>query len=276
MENLVRVWCNENDPAIQRENICMAGDIQPALCAPVIIGAKGDESFLRNIIQGRQPYVLSSAEFEKALAQFQKTPLTICTTVLDMARLSSGYNPSILMGNVGFQQSSNAFNEYLRRVLEAPFFKKEDDNTNMYDRGNRNWGEAIGEMGNICAHLSVASPAAMREQIVKLATAAASNSATQNRSSLFTVNAVNTENPACFYVHYFMAQIGMRFVKGSRKQADSVQSSIAIRAVKLAFHLDILPAYIRAVLEKHIKLVDDWLLENSTPKGSVAVKLCVE
>lgn len=297
MNQAILDWCEENDPNKEsnRQNLikqlkkqsnftiganglnCLLNNEEwkPAICTAVVCGMNNREAALKTLMQGYSLPFPSNYEFEQVLQEFESAPLTGCTTVLDMARIASGFNPNTLQNGISFEQSSYVFSHFLNRVLEAPFFTLANAQTVTLERNSNNWSDAINELVNLCYSFSNKAPLSLREQMIYLAKTAASNEVTANRTSLFTINALEA-NPDFINVYFFTAYISMRKINGGRKTADSVQSTIKLNSTVLSFDVKHWKEYARIILKKHIKLVDEWLEENTTRLGQNQVHLCIE
>lgn len=284
--NQVQAWCELNDPKkhilLRKSNPIGASTsdlfgtelAQPAVVGATILGNteyQQREAKLKEVLKNRNPTSLNDDEYQLALSEFQNNPLTGCTSVLDMARVASGYDPN---GSATDTQNIAKFNDYLRRVLTAPFFHLTMNEHSEYHREESNWTAAINEISNLFDGVQGEDKSKIVSSITNLANAVASHKDTRQTSNLFTVSAINApNNNSIIEVYLYSSKIEM--IESEYKGSDCKQTDIDIRKINLRFNKEMWKSYARKVLERHVKLVDDWLDDNSTRPGTETVNLCV-
>lgn len=249
--------------------------IEPAVVNASVIGSTGfleKEEELKKIVKGKDVTELSPTDYQKALDEFRKNPLVGCTSVLDMARVASGYDPN---GDIKSTKNINAFNDYLKRVLACPFFHLSYSENSSYQRREKNWDTAINEITNLFEGIEEDNKKTVRNSITSLAKAVASNKNTKQSKNLFTVSSIYAPDNRNF-IETYMYSSSIQMEEHSKKGSDSKQTDLVIRKINLTFNSSIWNSYAEKVLKKHIKLVDDWLDDNSTKPGTEKTNLCFE
>lgn len=284
--NQIQIWCELNDPkkhillrksnpiGVSTSNLFGTELANPAVVGAAILGNtvyQQSEKKLKEILKHNNTTDLTDEEFKNALKEFQNNPLTGCTTVLDMARVASGYDPN---GNANDTQNIAKFNDYLRRVLAAPFFHLTMNEHSEYHREESNWSTAIQEISKLFVGLQGNDKEKIVSSITNLANAVASHENTRQTTNLFTISAINApDDNSIIEVYLYSSKIEM--IENKSKGSDCKQTDIDIRKINLLFNKELWKPYARKVLERHVKLVDDWLDDNTTKQGTRNVNLCI-
>ena len=127
---------------------------------------------------------------EKAIEQFKKYPLLGCTTVLDMARVSSGYDPN---GDMDDQNTKDKYNDYVNRIQTCPFFHLNMNERQTLNRTESSWSEAINQISSLFTGVASKDKEKISQAITNLANAVSSKSNTRQGITLYSVSAINSD-----------------------------------------------------------------------------------
>lgn len=206
---------------------------------------------------------------EKAIEQFKKYPLLGCTTVLDMARVASGYDPN---GDMNDQNTKDKYNDYVKRIQTCPFFHLNMNEKQTLNRSESSWGEAIDQISNLFSGVTSKDKEKIVQAVKNLANAVSSKSNTRQGTSLYSVSAINSDEHT-IDVYIYFSDISM--IASSKKGSDSKQTEITITKTNLSFDTEMWVFYAEKVYDKHYKSIEDWLDDNITEPGNLKTNLCV-
>jgi hypothetical protein len=232
------------------------------------------EDGIKGILQNREVTELSQEEFDQVVEFLKKNPLTGCTSVLNMARVSSGYNPDDPLG----PDSNRKFNDYIGRVLKAPFFNLVTSETTNYNRQDTSWNSAVDVIVKMFDGIEEKDRSQIKSTIVNMTEAAASRMNTANKTNLFAVNSIFADDRANTILSYIYASsVEVIESHASGKHGwDSKQTKLDIVRIKLEFDCGIWTMFAKKVAAHSITMVDDWLNQNNTKSVAGAKnKLCI-
>ncbi len=205
---------------------------------------------------------------EKAVEQFKKYPILGCTTVLDMARVASGYDPNGDMNDA----NKAKYQDYVNRVLKCPFFHLVMNEHQTFHREESSWSDAIGQISNLFSGVAAKDKEKISQSIKNLANAVSSRSNTRQGTSLFSVSALNSDEHT---VEAYIYSSNISMMESKSKGSDSKQTDIDIYKTNLSFDTEMWQYYAKKVFEKHFKLIEDWLDDNTTEPGDEKTNLCI-
>lgn len=276
IENKVSAWLSENDPAAFR----YAVQNQARTSAPLLAASPEHSTNIAAstaVVLGKCDYKDTDSAIKKAIDAnnpnearriFRESPLQGCTTVLDMARISSGYDPNIDMNGA----NQDNYRRYLSKVLNCPLFHLKLNTRDEYNRHESSWRDAINEIADMFTGVVEEDKDKIKQSITNLTNAVTSHRNTKQGTSIFSVSALNTagDNTEA-YIYY--SDISM--CEDKSKGSDCKQTSLNIYKTYLAFRRDLWPIYADQIFDKHYKAVSDWINDNSTPQGEVKSNLCI-
>lgn len=275
IQNVVNIWMSENDPLIFKNR----KSVKTALkTKPIVVSSEQSTNIASSsaLIVGDCNYEEIDKEMkdainedaDKAIEQFKKYPILGCTTVLDMARVASGYDPN------GDMEGANQekYQDYVKRVLKCPFFHLLMNEHQSFKRKESSWSEAINQISDLFSGVNANDKNKISQSITNLANAVSSNSNTRQGTSLFSVSALNTDEHTV-EVYIYSSNISM--VENKSKGSDSKQTDIDIYKTNLSFDTEMWQYYAKKVFEKHFKLIEDWLDDNTTEPGDENTNLCI-
>lgn len=281
----VSLWVKEHSPknAIGRPPVMLAASPTAGVSPPAVtsgavaVGAQLTQSLaLDSAVGSALPAagtVLTPDQYAKLLATFTNSPATGCTTVMDMARIAASYNP-LAPNDTADEKATNraAYNDYVARVMRAPFFTLNNSDSSTYHRQESNWDTAVDAIVALYDGVEAEDKDKIKTSLANLAKAAGSNSNTSNTDNLFVQSTLNLDAEIIVYI--YSSVISM--MESKSKGSDSKQTDIVIQRTQLTFYKNLWPSYAQMVMNHHVKLVADWLNDNSAPVGPKAMKLCIK
>ncbi len=274
----VNSWCAMNDPAhvlrVRGEEPVfftsgLSGISPPVVSGAAVVGSGTqdaldlDQSFRGMLPPSGTP--LSPERYNELLRIFMSNPATGCTTVMDMARIAAGFNPL----SPELKDNQKAFDDYVGRIMSAPFFFLNDSSRTDYHRGEKNWNVAVNAIVNLYEGIETQSKEQIRKSLINMTEAATSRKNTRQTKSLFAQSTVNLEKEIQVYI--YSSTISMEESKS--KGGTSKQTDITIIKARLTFYKNLWPSYAQMVMNRHVKLVSDWLDANTTKPGTQPVNL---
>ena len=226
----------------------------------IVIGSGKEEALKKDSLVKSPPGDLSDHDYQELLKAFVDAPATGCTTVLDMARQSSGYDPLEALSN----DNAKKFKDYTNRVLDAPFFHIRGSDSSKYINKTKNWNDVIDFVTGLYEGVSSEDKARITKNIKSLAEVAASAVDTEQQQSLFVQSTLQVDQVLQVYI--YSSHITME--EHSHKGAHSTQTVVTIKRVILDFYVDLWPSYAERVMNKHVKKLNVWLDDNTTKKDT--------
>lgn len=206
--------------------------------------------------------------YEEAVEEFKKHPLVGCTTVFDMARIVSGYNPNEEVEG----ENRERYDDYVKRIMKCPFFHLKKNEIEYFHRKDKSWSAAIKEIANLFTGVTEGDRENITQSIINLANAATSNRNTRQGKSLFSVSTLSSDD---HMVEVYIFSTSISLIETKKKGSDSKQTDLDISKIDLAFAVDMWPYHAEAVYKKHLELIDDWLDDNNTRPGPEPTNLCI-
>ncbi|MFH7243776.1 MAG: hypothetical protein ACHWZW_13100 [Spirulina sp.] len=208
---------------------------------------------------------LTAEGYNALLEQYRGSPLTGCTTVMDMARIKAGYNPL----SPDFDGNKSAFDDYVSRIMQSPFFFLDYSSRTDYHKEEQNWDQAISGIADLYEGIESGSKDSIVKSLAAMAQAAASRKNTKNTQNLFAQSTISINDKIEVFIYSSLVEMEESQSKGS----DSKQTDMTIIKAKLTFYSTMWPSYAQMVLGHHIKLTSDWLDENTLKSGSETTNL---
>jgi len=217
------------------------------------------------------------------LDQFIKCPMDGCTSLLNMARVASGYNPALMGVETDPIKKAQAdaknlasYNEYINRVMKAPFFNLELSDSKTITKTSSDWNALVDDIASLYEGIIKEDLDSIKKSLVTITKAAMSRQGSLETANLFTqsvLGAINNGTEAYYTVNIYSSHVAM--VSNSSKGGSSTQSDFEIRRTKLKFRTSDWPNFAEKVYKKHVTAVDDWLETNISPTGDTQVNSCL-
>lgn len=273
--NQVKVWLNENSPVTSKNNIQSKSltDESVLVTSPEVSTNKALSSAVvtGNFDYKTADYKMKNAmknNWEEAIRIFKENPLLGCTTILDMARVSSGYDPNDDMKGT----NQDNYNHYLKKVLECPFFHLKMNEKDDYNRNENSWEDAINQIADMFSGVPAADKDKITQSIKNLANAVTSKANTKQGTSIFSVSAIYADDGK---IETYIYHSNISMCESKSKGSDCKQTELTIFKTCLELNYELWPVYAEEILERHFKAVGDWIDANSSKQGTVKTKLCI-
>ena len=197
----VNAWLEDNDPSAPRvvePGAPGAGQATPVVSGACLVGSERDK-------------VLASAKTLKlkagtpdGLEAFKQDPMNGATSVLDLARLAAGYNPL----DLNDKDRKRKYDDYLSRVLKAPFFSLQFAQAKHMEHRSKNWDALIDAIAATFEGVAKEDKAAIARSLGSLAKAAASSEHSRQSEDLFVQNVLAAE-PGIYDIFVYSSQVSM-------------------------------------------------------------------
>jgi hypothetical protein len=278
----LKSWCSLNDPVhvTNLKEFCnkQQGTIKYTLdtdkvsvvSSAIAIGNSADEEEdiakkMSALLGSNTPTSLPEADYKKLLVAFKNAPASGGTTLLDMARVAAGFNPIDVKNN-----DATKYNDYIKRVFECPLFTIEMNNTITYDRKDSDWQTAIEDIANLYEGIDAKDKEKIESSLKQVATAASSNEQTCQSESLFAQSSlnINSTNSGTNEVIVYIYSSNVQMEQSSSKGGTCRQTKFTISKSQIRFYSEFWEEYAETVMNRHIKVLNDWLDNNNTKDGS--------
>ena len=205
---------------------------------------------------------------------FRTHPMDGCTSVMNMARESAGYDPT-----AGFTPDAIArYHDYTRRLSMCPFFNLEMTDTVAVTRKSDDYDQLISDVADLFDGIEQTDRDKIKSSITRIAQAAASNSETAQSEDLFVQNVLYAANDdqgkGTYTVFIYASHVSM--VEHTSKHSHEFQSDYTVQRTKLVFRAEEWPLFADKVWNLHTTSADDWLTANNTPNGSKPANMCLK
>ncbi len=191
-----------------------------------------------------------------------------CSTILNMARRASGFNPL----DTKDPQAAKRFENYLDRVQKAPFFMLMYARKTVVHNKSSDWDKLISAIGDTFEGLADEDKKGVIKSLTSLAKVAASKEETKQSEDLFVQSVIHAGSE----YEIFLYNSHVTLESSTEKGSTSRQSSFELVTVKLRLLKSLWPLSAEKVYRAgHAKAVDDWLDENTTEPGGVRANLCI-
>ncbi|MFF5994846.1 hypothetical protein AAGS61_08785 [Lysinibacillus sp. KU-BSD001] len=250
-----------------------ATPVQDTISGGLLIGNKQNEAIdaNNNVKNVLQTFGRFSNEVKQSV---QVSPIVGLTTILDIARIVSNYNPALPTDKESDETKKArvvAYNQYITKVLQNPLMHLKSNYEKKYTKRTSNWNTAIDEISNLYDGISERDKEKIKTSLKALAEAASSRSNTANTENIFAQNVIvcnDEEIEFCIY----SSSVTMLYSGGKNtvKQVEFTLNETHIRFTK-----ELWSKYSDAVLAKHLALLDDWLTGITTPNSGQSTLTCL-
>jgi hypothetical protein len=210
-----------------------------------------------------------------AKADFKDRPMDGCTSLMNMARKKSGFDPTKGMTGTNVE----AYNKYIEAVVKCPLFNLDMTDSQNIHKDSDNWDELINKVADTFEGIESDDKSRITKSITGLVQAASSNSNTDESTDLFVQSvlyAKDGENADPVYSIYIYSS-HIHIIDNKSKGHESMQEDFAVQRTKMTFRINDWPYFSDKVWDKLYSSVDDWLNDNSTPTGnSKTLVTCLE
>lgn len=209
----------------------------------------------------------SGAPTSELVELFRKSPLTGCTSIMDMALTSSGWNPL----DPQVAGSYAGFLNYCSILSKTPFFTQPPPppQQTIFDAGS-DINAMVAQIVALIPGLSATDKERVTNTVVHMAHMVfAPGGANVSRSSMATlfVQHALAVGDIEIQVNLYFCKVRMIFQHSESKNSSSTtaQSRFEVDRVTTGFPLSIWAQYAEPVAQKQITLVDEWLKKTTSP-----------
>lgn len=209
--------------------------VQDTISGGLIIGHKQNEAIdaNNNVKNALQTYDRFSNEVKESA---QISPIVGLTTILDIARIVSNYNPALPTdqeNNETKKAKVAAYNQYITKVLQNPLMHLKSNYEKKYTKITSNWKTAIDEISNLYDGITEKDKEKIKTSLHALAEAASSRSNKANTENIFAQNVIvcnDEEIEFCIY----SSSVTMLYSDGKNtvRQVDFTLNETHIRFTK--------------------------------------------
>lgn len=203
---------------------------------------------------------LNNEDRYKLLQVFKNNPSSGCTSLMDMARVAAGFDPTEPFNDDNLVK----FRNYLKRVANCPLMTINYADTVNYDKKESNWDDAINGIVDLFEGIESNQKNKIKDSLVNLTKCAISHTKTEQSTTLFTQSTINVDNNGLYFYAYYSS---VKIVADKKKGHTVVQTKFNISRIKLRFYTEYWSSYAEKVMDAHVKSFEDWLNENNTKNG---------
>lgn len=246
--------------------------VQDTVSGGLIIGNRLNEAIdaNNNVKNALQTYGRFSDELKESV---QVSPAVGLTTILDIARIVSNYNPAIPGKEDAAAKKArvDAYNQYINKVLQNPLMHLLSNYEKKYTKRTSDWKTAIEQISDLYDGISAKDKEAIKVSLKALADSASSKSNTANTENIFAQNVIKFDEEVIEFCIY-SSSVTMIYSGGKNTVR---QVEFTLNETHIRFTKELWSRYSDAVLAKHLALFDDWLLGISTPNSGKSPLTCL-
>ncbi|MDM5233583.1 hypothetical protein [Lysinibacillus pakistanensis] len=246
-------WLALNDISLHQNlepvAIKLAPSDQTVVSQGIFVGSQLSEARIADnqVQQALQNFGRYSSAVKEAA---KVAPTTGLTTILDIARIVSNFNPAL----PNDKNNVPAYEKYVSKILQNPLIHLLNSSLKSFKRRTSDWNEVIDQIANLYNGISAVDKGKIVESLKALANSASSSSSEKQTEKLFTQSTINCEENIDIYIYSSSVTMEEHNGKHNVKQVE-----FEIQETQLRFTKELWSLYSDAVLAKHLALMDDWL-----------------
>lgn len=191
---------------------------------------------------------------------FLEAPAAGATTMLDMARISSGFNPLDPVNPTNVE----AYRQYIKTVLNNVMFSLELSDIKTVEIKERDFNKLISEIVSLFKGIKAEDESAIEKGLEGLATAATSTKDVRQSRDLFVQNAMQIDD-GNILINIYYSTVSMIVHDG---KSTTNQTNYTIARTRLKFQKEFWNEITAGEVAKyHFKDLSDWLSGNTTKPG---------
>lgn len=283
-QSRVAAWCAQNDPRRRgvrhrttRDHLRALGHLLDGVAgatntvsSAVLVGNEAARA-LSSSAQAKQDLPtgdVNPGTSSPFVESFINAPAAGATTMLDMARISSGFDPldPLNDGNVA------AYESYVANVLQNPMFHLELTDKEDLTISERDFTALIKDIADLFVGIKEEDTNKVKDGLVKLAEAATSTKDVRQTKDLFVQNALQIDDgDVKIYIYYSTVSMLVEDNKSTTNE-----TAYTVMRTRLRFQTELWDEFTAsAVAGHHFKDLSDWLDGNTTRPGDVKTQgLC--
>ena len=282
---MLEAWCRRNDPRLRglrrvlTRNHLVAFDslIEAAegathtVSGAILVGDETQAS-LNSSLQAKQNLPTDGsnpADSNPFVEAFVKAPAAGATTMLDMARISTGFDPL----DPALDENVAAYQAYINEVLNNPMFHLEMADKRTLQVKEQDFNKLIRDIADLFDGIKEEDEAKIKDGLTRLAEAATTTKDVRQSTDLFVQNAVQVDDGDIkIYIYYSTVTMIVHDGKSTTKQTD-----YTVMRTRLKFQTEFWNEFTAgAIAQRHFKDLGDWLDGNTTRSGDDQQELCLE
>jgi hypothetical protein len=214
--------------------------------------------------------LIEQGDLAAGLEHFRRSPADGCTSIIDLARIGSGYDPT----RFDAPENVRRFERFAAAILAAPVFQRQVLDCRPLSWSAASWGESTRRVVALFPALRGDDATRVRGSVERLVRAAASHPGQVQQGNLF-VQAVLSSDADDYLVYLSYAHASFQEIH-QRKRNPRYEARLTVARAHLRFLGAAWPAYAEAVWSRHVCAVVDWLARNTTAPGPARVALCFD
>jgi hypothetical protein len=214
--------------------------------------------------------LIERGDLAAGLEHFKGSPADGCTSIIDLARIGSGYDPT----RFDAPENVRRFERFAAAILAAPVFQRQVLDCRPLSWSAASWEDSTRRVVALFPALRGDDATRVRGSVERLVRAAASHPGRVQSGNLF-VQTVLSADAGDFLVYLSYAHASFQEIH-QRKRDRKYEAHLTVARAHLRFLGAAWPAYAEAVWNRHVCAVVDWLARNTTARGSARVALCFD
>jgi hypothetical protein len=255
-------------------NMATAEAVEDTCHKSTLVGTQQDEALEKDVaiqdIMDDSGGELTSGDKTAVVELFQQSPLTGCTTLMDMARESAGYFPNSKDPD---KNNQSRYEKMIANMQSCPMFHYLEGETEELHCKESNWNNLIESIAKLFGDLPQKDIGKITESLLDLAETACSNVGQEQKTSLFVQDAFQVE---CQETRVIICKsdVTMRYDQG--KGYTIAQTDYIIQRDEFQFYDQLWSSYAGMVADYHIKTFTQWLTDTDTTSspGTNQIKFC--
>jgi hypothetical protein len=239
----------------------------PVLSDAVLAGSIEEDILARS---KKLKTMIDQGEMDAGLDYFKNSPADGCTSIIDLARISSGYNPA----QASAADSLNRFTLFATAIVEAPVFEQRLLDVRPLHWNAASWQASVKKVLAEFPHIDGADAGRIRASVERLARSAAGHPGKAQSGALYVQNVLYADQKN-YEVYLYYAYASFREVHEKKKDPKFV-SELKLARAQLSFLTASWSEFAEAVWNKHVCAVVDWLEDNACKTDQVPTALCFD
>lgn len=201
----------------------------------------------------------SGPKSDDAVQKMLAAPATGLMHVSDLARIANNWNPVTLGDD---KANSQAYNAYLNQLVRFPLVTLNYAQRQQINRTTSDWNELINAIADTFQGIQSQDKSTIISGLKSLAQAASSTMSTEQKTSLFCQNAINTANDT---YEFYLYNSTCTFKEEKGKGYDTKQNTFDVLQIKVTLVMSLwTEENVRKIIGQTSSSLDNWLNSNST------------
>lgn len=246
----------------------LAGEADGAPCSAVLIGADRNAVLARDAQTAQNvPTSGNPADSETFINSLVRSPVTGCTSILDQARIESGFNPL----TPDLADNPTALFQYLDRIANRePLFVVPPPTVISVRLRDDDWNQVIDDAISMYPVQASEGLQEVRSSILSVIGAAADAAKVSVRTAMVSQHTIDVGSNVAVYI----CLSSVSFEKNEDGKETTSQLDFTLALLIFNFQLNLWDEEsARAVASQHYKSSLDWLAGMNTPAAGASARL---